>query len=252
MAGNTLTREAASVTIWLRIMPVTSSPSSRTRLPSSPGSRQIEVCAASLSRPALSSKGSAARSAFRAKARYIAPVSRFSSPKCWASSRATVLLPAPDGPSMATMIFRAGSLERKGLSSALIRVSSYPAWGRAVKPNRLLFPALVPAVRTGLWLLCAGRASLRESLRELVLRALVLLVLPAGLAPLLWLLRWLHAGAADFALLPAEAPLVGRLPLPLGRVPVAGREPLAGRESEEVRRAGRLPVAACAGLRSRL
>ena len=35
-------------------------------------------------------------------ARYIAPVSRNAKPSCLASNRATVLLPAPEGPSMAT------------------------------------------------------------------------------------------------------------------------------------------------------
>src|ERR1700728_3388787 len=39
--------------------------------------------------------------ALRAKARYMAPVSRLRRPKCWARCRATVLLPAAAGPSMA-------------------------------------------------------------------------------------------------------------------------------------------------------
>ena len=47
MAGKTLTREAPSVTVWLRINPVTSSPSSRTRFSSPPLSRRMVVSAAS-------------------------------------------------------------------------------------------------------------------------------------------------------------------------------------------------------------
>jgi len=161
--------------------------------------------------------------------------------------------------------------------------------GRAVKPNRLLLPALVPAVNAGVRVVRAGRASGRVSLREPLLgREEALLGLPAaltaGLEPLVWPLRWLHAAVAGFAGRAPGAPLAGReagreevplvrapllapfvcaplcLPLP---VPVAAfglqRAPLAfaGRaaESELVRRAeralGRLFAEDCAGFRSR-
>jgi len=44
--------------------------------------------------------------------------------------------------------------------------------------------------------------------------------LPAVLAPPVWPLRWLQAGDEDFAVRELEAPLAGRLPLPLGRAPL--------------------------------
>ena len=111
----------------------------------------------------------------------------------------------------------------------------------------------------------------------LALRGLAL-GLPAVLVPLVWPLRWLHAGAADFAVRAPEVPLVGRAALPLEwfplleplpacapfclpltpfeafalqRTPDPAREPVAvrvpagraaeGRTSALVRRAGRLP-----------
>ena len=140
--------------------------------------------------------------------------------------------------------------------------------GRAVKPNRLLFPALVPAVRAGLRLLCAGRASVRESVRGMLLLRTGPLGLPVAFAPL----PRLHVEAEGFAVRAPGALLEGRLPFPLGRatllepvlvcvplrLPLAPgaalalqRAPLADRESELGRRAGRLPVADVAGLRSR-
>jgi hypothetical protein len=151
--------------------------------------------------------------------------------------------------------------------------------GRAVKPNRLLFPALAPAVRVGLRLLCAGRASARESVRGILLLRAELPGLPVGLALLLrpqaepagFAVR--APGALDGRLLlplgrapllepvlewvPLRLPLVPVAPFALQRAPLAGREPLAvrapaGRESELLRRAGRLLVAVAAGLRSRV
>ena len=63
--------------------------------------------------------------------------------------------------------------------------------GRAVKPNRLLFPAFAPAVKAGLRLLRPDRESARASVRVSV-RAPVRppgLGLAVGLAPLEWPLR---------------------------------------------------------------
>lgn len=110
----------------------------------------------------------------------------------------------------------------------------------------------------------------------------VALVLAVGLAPLVWPLRRPHAGAEDFAVRVPEEPLDGCVALPFGRnpffelvaecapfrlafvgvfepqrAPEAGREPFAVRRAPEVwdsglvRRAGRLPLEDCAGLRSR-
>jgi len=95
------------------------------------------------------------------------------------------------------------------------------ALGRAVKPYRLLFPTLVPAVSAGLRLLRTGRASGRASLRSappfrlaLALRAFAP-GLAAALAPLLWPLRPLQAAAEGFAVRAPDPPLVGRAALPL-------------------------------------
>ena len=75
-----------------------------------------------------------ARRAFRAKARYMAPVSRFSRPKCRARWRAMVLLPAPAGPSMATMIFRVRNRIGKRAFFRTHPRFFVPGFGRAVKP----------------------------------------------------------------------------------------------------------------------
>lgn len=154
-----------------------------------------------------------------------------------------------------------------------------PLFGRAVKPNRLLFPAFVPAARV-VFRLPPGRAGRAVVLESLLRGALPL---PAALAVLAWPpFRELHAGPEGLAERVPEAPLVGRpagrallldpfllveaVPLRLpfvpeavfgfqraaeaGRAPLAVREP-AGRESAPVRRAGRLLEEDCAGLRSR-
>src|ERR1039458_6195761 len=158
-----------------------------------------------------------------------------------------------------------------------------PCLGRAVKPNRLLFPALAPAASAGLRLLPREALAPRTGLlapREVVAD------FPAGLEPLELTLRCPQAGAGELAERVPEAPLAGRAagrPFPLeglplfeavpawaslrlpwapapalvlqraveaDRAPLAGRTP-AGRESEATRRAGRLPEDDCAGLRSR-
>jgi hypothetical protein len=95
---------------------------------------------------------------------------------------------------------------------------------------------------------------------------------PLGLPVVFAPLPRLHVEAEGFAVRAPGALLEGRLPFPLGRatllepvlvcvplrLPLAPgaalalqRAPLAGRESELGRRAGRLPVADVAGLRSR-
>ena len=109
------------------------------------------------------------------------------------------------------------------------------ALGRAVKPNRLLFPALAPAVKAGLRLPRMGRASE--------------LSLPLLLAAFERPLRSLQAGAGAFparAVLPEE-----RVPLPEPLPECVPAERVAdGRASELMRRAGRPPVDDCAGFRS--
>src|SRR6266702_3612191 len=68
----------------------------------------------------------AARCAFNAKARYIAPVSRLSKPKCRARWRAIVLFPAPAGPSIAMMILPDCDAEPSVISSTVIRAFLSP------------------------------------------------------------------------------------------------------------------------------
>ena len=80
-----------SDTSRLRIASVTSVPSRRTRSPSSIFTSRARSAAL----PGLACSESAT-------ARYIAPESRYEKPSSRASSRATVLLPAPAGPSIAT------------------------------------------------------------------------------------------------------------------------------------------------------
>ena len=107
-----------------------------------------------------------------------------------------------------------------------------PCLGGAVKPNRLEFPAFVPAVSAGLRLLRAGRASGRASFRAalplrvplpllgwLLLREVVV-ALPAALAPLEWPLRWPHAGADGFLARAPAVPFAGRDWLPFARAPL--------------------------------
>ena len=131
-----------------------------------------------------------------------------------------------------------------------------PSLGLAVKPNRLLFPAFVPAVSAGFRLFrAAGRVSVRESLRWLLpVRETVDLELfdrP---------FRCPHAGAVGLAVRAPFDPLAGRLPLPFEREPLVeleaawalfrGRAP-DDRASAVVRRTARPVEAVCAGLRSR-
>ena len=88
--GSAATRDAPADTSGVRIASVTSSPSSRTRSPTS-------IATAAATSPA----GRPLRPAASATARYIAPVSRYVNPSRSATARATVDLPAPAGPSMA-------------------------------------------------------------------------------------------------------------------------------------------------------
>ena len=78
-------------------------------------------------------------------------------------------------------------------SSALFR----PFAGRAVKPKRLLLPALAPAVRAGLRFPRAARASVRESLRARPALRLTPPALDAGFEVLACPLRLLHVEGAD-------------------------------------------------------
>src|ERR1700735_4175728 len=71
-------------------------------------------------------------SAFSAKARYIAPVSRLRRPKYRARWRAIVLLPAPAGPSMAMIGRRALGVFSKGVRSATEFIRSESSLIRAV------------------------------------------------------------------------------------------------------------------------
>src|SRR3954470_12961025 len=93
--GSEAILEACSDTSRLRIASVTSRPSRSTRSPSS----MVTSRARSGAAPSFSSSE-------RATARYIAPESRYEKPSSRASLRATVLLPAPAGPSMATTMAR--------------------------------------------------------------------------------------------------------------------------------------------------
>jgi hypothetical protein len=99
-----------------------------------------------------------------------------------------------------------------------------PCLGRAVKPNRLLFPAFEPAARAGLRLLPRGPRSGPRVLPGCCRR------LPAGL-PAAWPLEWPCAGcpiSLGAAGAGGEAALAERVPLAdsVGAVSVA--EALAG------------------------
>src|SRR3954452_23899853 len=84
-SGSAARREARSEISGVRIACETSSPSSSTRSPSN------AMC-----------RLAGSRSPASATARYIAPESRYAKPSARAAARATVDLPAPAGPSMAT------------------------------------------------------------------------------------------------------------------------------------------------------
>ena len=115
--------------------------------------------------------------------------------------------------------------------------------GRAVKPNRLLLPALVPAVRAVVRLPPAVRVSDRESFRGAAFRENVPVRpdepdLAEPEAPLL--LRLAQFPTADFPFRFALA----AWPLPLAERPAAER-------GSGLRRGGREFPAGCAGLRFR-
>ncbi len=190
---------------------MTSSSSRKTRFSSSPASSRICVSAASSSRAALSSREIPRRSALRAKARYMAPVSRLSSPKCRARWRATVLLPAPAGPSMATMICRSAAWGRRRTFGPAHPRFFVPLFGRAVKPKRLLFPALAPAASAGLRFPRDVRASMRTSLRVRAVLRLRPEGLPAVFATFAWPLCLPQAGVVGLSV-PCPGPIaVGAL-----------------------------------------
>ena len=153
----------------------------------------------------------------------MAPVSRLSRPKCRARCRAMVLFPAPAGPSIATMILRPGSTERRGFlprSSALLRA----LFGRGGKAKPLAFPALAPAARAGLRLLRADRASARASFlggAATAREAAAARGLPA-LPPFAAIAALCHCRAQGLLLRAVEGTLASRcrcMPLPLGRAP---------------------------------
>jgi hypothetical protein len=96
-AGLRATRLTAEVTSGPRISTEASTPSTVTFGPSGTSSRVSTIDATA----SVSSGSRPRRMAAKATARYIAPVSRWSSPSRLASVRATVDLPDPDGPSMA-------------------------------------------------------------------------------------------------------------------------------------------------------
>src|SRR6266540_3428260 len=111
-----------SISAW-RISSVTSCPRMRTRSPSK------EIGAASASEPSAepSSRSTPFCSASQVSARYMAPVSRYRKPRRPARLRATVLLPAPAGPSMATIIRPpACSPDRDGLEHREEVGEAYP------------------------------------------------------------------------------------------------------------------------------
>src|SRR5436190_1853236 len=87
----------------VRMRPVMSSPSSSTR-GGSPGRNSICALPASCSSLSASRTSMLLRSAASPIARYIAPVSMCGRLSARATSLLTVLLPTPDGPSMATMV----------------------------------------------------------------------------------------------------------------------------------------------------
>src|SRR3954451_12263027 len=119
----------------VRIIEVTSSPLSRTRA-RSPGMKSIRVRPARSLSFASSRVSMFSRVAASASARYIAPVSICGSPSSRATARLVVVLPTPDGPSMAMI--------RVGMSAyrrALLRDGRAPARRTAGFFEPLDFPA---------------------------------------------------------------------------------------------------------------
>src|SRR5215472_14076392 len=95
-AGRTVRREVSMEISGVRISPVTSWPSTSTRSPAS----STVVRARSAASASASVAATPARATAHASARYSAPVSTSLKPRRRATSRATVDLPAPAGPSM--------------------------------------------------------------------------------------------------------------------------------------------------------
>lgn len=98
------------VDLGVRMTEVTSVPSMNTRrgigsLPSC--SKAISHVRASSPSAAASARSIPSSSAFHAIARYIAPVSKHEKPSLRATALATVDLPAPEGPSIATILEQA-------------------------------------------------------------------------------------------------------------------------------------------------
>src|SRR5579871_6432774 len=104
---------------------------------------------ASFTRAASSSNDKSRSMALRARARYMAPLSRFTYPSLRASRDAIVLLPAPAGPSMAIISFRgvASSTECSVILSEQVRARLYT--DAEVKP----FVGKATSLRTRLMLL---------------------------------------------------------------------------------------------------
>src|ERR1700685_77218 len=96
---------------------VTSSPSRKTRWPSSSARKSMRVSCASVTSASAASGEILWRSAFNASARYIAPVSTYTYPSNAATRRASVLLPEPTGPSIAIINFFSGAVIWNGAIS---------------------------------------------------------------------------------------------------------------------------------------
>src|ERR1051326_7289407 len=106
----------------VRMRPVMSSPSRITR-GGSPGTNSMCALLASCSSVSASRTSMLLRTAASPMARYIAPVSMCGMLSARATSLLTVLLPTPDGPSMATMVViaRGGPASRGASSGARLR-----------------------------------------------------------------------------------------------------------------------------------
>jgi len=95
---NAATWLTAALIRWVRISAVTSAPSTTTR----PGESSIRVFYARAATSPSLRVSTPSRNAANVTARYIAPVSRYGTPRRSARSWAMVDLPAPAGPSIAT------------------------------------------------------------------------------------------------------------------------------------------------------
>src|SRR5690606_21149906 len=101
-SGTAATAETAAVTSGPRIGPSTATPSAQIRGCAGSVPLSSRACSASLAIASGSARSTPARSTTQVTARYMAPVSRYAAPNRCANRRATVDLPEPDGPSIAT------------------------------------------------------------------------------------------------------------------------------------------------------